>query len=301
MSSSPPEAFAARGATVDDADAVADLIHAVEPVEPISGADVRDWWRGQEIERDARLVHAPDGRLAASGNVSQRSDAASVEGYVHPDFQGRGLGAYLVDWGEDRARELGFARVRNAVLSTDGPARELLTSRGSRTVRHYYVMKTEVGDDVQEPEWPPGLDVRTFADGDERELYEADQEAFAEDWSRPERSFEVWWSKFGEAEKFDPSLTFLAWDGDRLAGYSICGLAFGGGLVNLLGVRPAWRQRGLGLALLRHSFRELRARGVDSVSLGVDASNPTGATRLYERAGMQVLFQSDVYERELTS
>jgi mycothiol synthase len=299
MSSSPPDGFTVRGATLEDADPVAELIHATEPVEPITGAEVRDWWRGQEIERDVRLVHARDGRLVAAGDVSLRADAASVEGYVHPDFKGRGLGADLVGWGEGRAHELGFARVRNAVLSTDGPARELLTSRGYRTVRHYYVMKIEVGDDLPEPGWPPGVDVRTFSPGEERELYEADHEAFAEDWSRPERSFEAWWSHVGEAEKFDPDLTFLAWDADRLAGYSICGLAFGGGLVNLLGVRPAWRRRGLGLALLRHSFRELRARGVDIVSLGVDASNPTGATRLYERAGMSVLFQSDVYEREL--
>jgi mycothiol synthase len=299
MSSSPPDGFTVRGGTLEDADAVAELILAVEPVEPITGAEVRDWWRGQEIERDTRLVHAPDGRLAASGDVSERADAASVENYVHPDFHGRGLGAYLVAWGEERARELGFAKVRNAVLSTDGPAGALLSSRGYRTVRHYYVMKIEVGDDLPEPEWPPGLDLRTFSPGEEHELYEADREAFAEDWGRPDRSFEVWWAKFGEAEKFDPSLTFLAWDRDRLAGYSICTLAFGGGLVNLLGVRPAWRKRGLGLALLRHSFRELRARGVDSVSLGVDASNATGATRLYERAGMRVLFQTDVYEKEL--
>jgi ribosomal protein S18 acetylase RimI-like enzyme len=204
-----------------------------------------------------------------------------------------------VGWGEERTREHGFAKVRNAVLSTDGRAAALLAGRGYRTVRHYYVMKIEVGDALPEPEWPPGVELRTFSPGDARELYGTDREAFAEDWSRPERSFEEWWSHVGEAEKFDPDLTFLAWDGDRLAGYSICGLAFGGGIVNLLGVRREWRRRGLGLALLRHSFRELRARAVDVVSLGVDASNPTGATRLYERAGMSVLFQSDVYEREL--
>ena len=69
--------------------------------------------------------------------------------------------------------------------------------------------------------------------------------------------------------------------------------------MNLLGVRPSSRRRGLGLALLRHSFRELRARGVDTVGLCVDASNPTGATRLYERAGMRVMFQADVYSKEL--
>ena len=94
----------------------------------------------------------PEGQLAAFGDVSQRADAASVDGYVHPDFRGRGLGAHLVAWGEERARELGFAKVRNAVLSTDGPARALLTGRGYRTVRHYCAMKIEVGDDVAEPD-----------------------------------------------------------------------------------------------------------------------------------------------------
>src|SRR4051794_21460302 len=231
MSSSPPDGFTARGAALEDADAVAELIHAAEPVEPVSGAEVRDWWRGQEIERDVRLVHAPDGRLAAAGDVSRRADAASLEGYVHPEFRGRGLGAHLVAWSEDRGRELGFSRVRNAVLSTNGLARTLLTSRGYRTVRHYYVMKIAVDDDLPEPEWPSGIDVRTFTQGDEGELYEADREAFAEDWGRPDRSFEAWWSKFGGSESFDPGLTFLAWDRDRVGGYSICGLAFGGGLV----------------------------------------------------------------------
>jgi hypothetical protein len=34
--------------------------------------------------------------------------------------------------------------------------------------------------------------------------------------------------------------------------------------------------------------------------LGVDAQNPTGATRLYERAGLRVIKEDIVYEKELT-
>jgi ribosomal protein S18 acetylase RimI-like enzyme len=51
-------------------------------------------------------------------------------------------------------------------------------------------------------------------------------------------------------------------------------------------LRP-WRRRGLGLALLRHSFQEFFRRGRRKVGLGVDASSLTGATRLYEKAGMR--------------
>jgi ribosomal protein S18 acetylase RimI-like enzyme len=43
----------------------------------------------------------------------------------------------------------------------------------------------------------------------------------------------------------------------------------------------------------------LHARGLRKVRLGVDAENPTGATRLYERAGMRVLRRSNTWEREL--
>ncbi len=59
------------------------------------------------------------------------------------------------------------------------------------------------------------------------------------------------------------------------------------GWVNLLGVRRPWRRRGVALALLQHSFREFYARDRRKVGLGVDAQSLTGATRLYEKAGMR--------------
>jgi len=55
----------------------------------------------------------------------------------------------------------------------------------------------------------------------------------------------------------------------------------------------------LGLALLHHAFTEFWRRGERAVALGVDAENPTGATRLYERAGMHMLFDAVVYEKQL--
>ena len=55
------------------------------------------------------------------------------------------------------------------------------------------------------------------------------------------------------------------------------------------------------LALLHHSFGELYRRGKRKVGLEVDAQSLTGATRLYEKAGMRVDRQYDVYEKELRS
>jgi GNAT superfamily N-acetyltransferase len=60
-----------------------------------------------------------------------------------------------------------------------------------------------------------------------------------------------------------------------------------------------WRRRGIALALLRTAFAEFHRRGIPRAELGVDAENPTGATRLYERAGMDVAFGWEFWEKEL--
>jgi mycothiol synthase len=69
------------------------------------------------------------------------------------------------------------------------------------------------------------------------------------------------------------------------------------GWVRILGVLPAFRRRGLALALLQHVFRHFADLGMKRVGLGVDAENPTGAVALYERAGMHVVRRNVTYER----
>ena len=49
-----------------------------------------------------------------------------------------------------------------------------------------------------------------------------------------------------------------------------------------------------------HAVGEMHRRGLTTVSLGVDSENPSGATGLYERAGMSVGAEDVVYERTLT-
>jgi ribosomal protein S18 acetylase RimI-like enzyme len=106
-----------------------------------------------------------------------------------------------------------------------------------------------------------------------------------------------------EYEEFDPTLLFLAMDGDEIAGVNICRPhAYNDrevGWVGTLGVRRPWRKQGIGLALLRHSFNEFYRRGYRKVGLGVDAQNLTGALHLYETAGMHVHRAFDQYEKEL--
>jgi ribosomal protein S18 acetylase RimI-like enzyme len=161
-------------------------------------------------------------------------------------------------------------------------------------------MDIDLTDETPEPVWPSGVGVRTLADGEERRMYEAFMEVWQDTSDPPHETFEEWSHWLTRAETFEPSLWFLALAGDELAGFSLCRKDLNdpsAGHVELLGVRRPWRKQGLGHALLLHSFQALRRRGWTRGTLGVDASSLTGATRLYERAGMRVYRDTVFLER----
>jgi ribosomal protein S18 acetylase RimI-like enzyme len=161
-------------------------------------------------------------------------------------------------------------------------------------------MAIEMNEAPPLPQWPEGLLVRTLLPGqDERAVFEAEEEAFKDHWGHIPRKFEEWEHWMVKRENFDAGLWFLAYDGDELAGISLCHNENDAGWVDILAVRRPWRHRGLGMALLLHSFGACYKRGTRTVFLGVDSQNLTGATRLYMRAGMHVVSQYDTYQKEL--
>jgi ribosomal protein S18 acetylase RimI-like enzyme len=124
-------------------------------------------------------------------------------------------------------------------------------------------------------------------------------EAFEDHWGHIPGDFNFWTQRVFGKEDFDPSLCFLVVAGNQIAASALCFFKQEKGWVQTLGVRKPWRRLGLGLALLNHALGEFYRRGKRVVELGVDAQNPTGATRLYQRAGMHVANEYVVYEKEL--
>jgi mycothiol synthase len=207
----------------------------------------------------------------------------------------------LLDWVQDRARERGGKVLRFHAASVDEPMKRLLEERGLRVIRHFYRMRIELDEEPDAPRWPDGVTVRTATSGDATRVYEAHQESFEDHWEYVRLPFEEW-EHWLMREGFDPSLWFLAEDEGEVAGLSLCREQDGEkgvGWVSVLGVRDRWRRKGLGRALLLHSFHEFRRRSFHAAALGVDADSLTGANRLYESAGMRVVRRNDVYEQEL--
>jgi ribosomal protein S18 acetylase RimI-like enzyme len=158
-------------------------------------------------------------------------------------------------------------------------------------------------DSPPAPDWPDGIEVATYTPADEAAVHEAHQESFRDHWEHKDETIEEWRKWLIASPSFDPSLWFVARDGEEVAGISLCSVAPSGdpehGFCRVLAVRRPWRRRGLGFALLRHSFVEMERRGMTKASLGVDAESLTGAVALYERAGMHVERRTDCWQKEL--
>lgn len=238
-----------------------------------------------------------------------------VSGWVHPAFGRRGIGTDLLAWLEERARAIATEHPTDAptFYSTWSPEertakRALLAQAGYTPVRTFYEMLRAPLDDVELSPMPDGLEMRPI--GTDRaslhRLFDADAEAFRDHWGgfvADEAMFEEWLAD----PKFDPSVWVVAWDGDEIAGASVNTISEhenaefhrARGWLDSVFVRRPWRRRGLGQAIVGRALVALRERGMTEAMLGVDADNPSGAVRVYERAGFTVAHRSFAYRRPM--
>lgn len=272
---------------------------------------LRSQWHHPDFhpETDAWIAVAPEERIVAYAALAPYK-YMRVDSYarVHPDYRGQGIGAHLRALIDQRAREfVPLAPPETRVVlhswchSGNFAGKQLLENVDYTCNRHTWGMSIELPSVPPQPEWPAGVTLQPFApERDARAVFEAADESFQDHWGHLPGDFDNWYQRhIANDEQFDPTLWFIAVDGAEVAGVSLCGYYLDDGIVNTLGVRRLWRRKGLGLALLYHAFGEFYRRGTHTVTLGVDAQSLTGATRLYERAGMHVQISYDNYEKEL--
>jgi mycothiol synthase len=296
-----------RPATMDDAQAVTNLVIAFDVDE--YGApdfeldDVLSEWASPALDlaRDTWIVEVADGDLAGYAILRSDNEAAAL---VHPRFRGRGIGSRLLELVETRAPERaedgGSVVVGQVLSSVNTAGRALLEGSGYASVRTYWRMVRDLADPPPEPERPEGVSVSTFdPERDARAVHALIQETFADNERHQEEPFEEWEVRTVRRGAFDPSLWFLAHAGDELVGCIVCPNYEDEGWVRQLGVRRAWRGRGVGKALLLSVFGEFHRRGRPHVGLGVDSWNRTGAKAFYENAGMAVEREYTRFEKEL--
>lgn len=234
-------------------------------------------------------------------------------GQLLPAWRRKGIGRAMLRGNERRLREIAAehpADVERFLQSwadeSERSATALLLSEGYQRIRDAYDMVRPSLDDLPNAPLPAGLEVRPVTAEQYRTIWEADQEAFRDHWgSSPgtEEDYRSWLDQ----PNFDPALWRVAWDGDQVAGQvrSFINHAENAeykrlrGYTEFISVRRPWRKRGLARALIVQSLQALRERGMTHAALGVDAENTSGALRVYESCGFQVVRRNSVYRKPL--
>ncbi|MCJ7549719.1 MAG: GNAT family N-acetyltransferase [Anaerolineae bacterium] len=315
-----PERFTARAATMADVEATTELVNACSMADlgraTVEAAGIRNDWGSPYLNPQTNIHLVFDGdRLVGYAGAWIEPPAVSVyaSGRVHPEAKALGIGTYLGAWLEALVRESALklapehARVvlHQEKLSTDIDSHALLESLGYSPVRHGFRMLIELESEPPKPVFPEGIEMRSFNRPTQlRALVQAEKDIFRDHWGYVELDFEqdlqAWEHWLDNDPHFDPAIWYLALNGEGIAGVCLCNshmpedpeLAY----VGSLGVQRAWRRQGLGLAMLHHAFGVLYRQGKKRVSLDVDAQSLTGASRLYERAGMHIQREGITYE-----
>jgi ribosomal protein S18 acetylase RimI-like enzyme len=162
-------------------------------------------------------------------------------------------------------------------------------------------------ENLPEPRFPSDVEARPYDWGhDNASALEAYNEAFAEDPEYVPVKEEEWLHWLKRLSVRD-GLSYVALDRGTVVGFCISSiseerirlLGRRDGHINILGVRATHRRQGLGSALLLACLRDLKAAGMESVTVETDTDNPTEAMRLYEQVGFQEKWRWVTYAREI--
>jgi mycothiol synthase len=232
--------------------------------------------------------------------------------FLDPAFGGRGIGSALLTWNEERLREIAtghdasdklleaFANDRNT------PATALIRAAGYEPVTYDAEMVRPSVDDLPDHRLPDGVELRPVTEDQLRAIWEADMEAFRDHWGYVEPT-EASYEHFLAFPYHDLSLWKVAWDDEGVAGQvkSFINTAQNAelgrqrGWTEFISTSRRWRRRGVAKALIVESIRELAARGMTEVALGVHTENPNGAYDLYAGLGYEVVATSTTFRKPL--
>lgn len=261
-----------------------------------------------------------DGTLVAYGAVSLAPGDAHtlrvyIEGGVDPAHRRHGVGSAVLDW------QLGRAHQLLAESGRDAPARlvvhveddmpdsvHMLTERGFRPRRFYTELRRPLASPLPDVTLPRPLDLAPWTAELDEQVRLAHNVTFAEHWVSEPQTAESWAQG---RTYFVPEWSFIVLDRttDRaqVVGYLLSSryeqdwpsLGWSEGYIDLLGVRPNWRGRGIATALLTRAMRAYAEAGMEYASLGVDTEAPGAVFGLYSKLEFQPTRGSTMYTIEI--
>ena len=227
--------------------------------------------------------------LIGFGIRALQGDRHAAEFLIAPDHRGQGLGERLLTTILDEEPEAW------CWSHGDHPAaKHLAQKHGLGRDRVLYQMRTDTGlslDALPETQSPEGVEIRSFAPGDEDGWLSVNNSAF--DW-HPEQGGQTRADidAVVTAADFDPNTFVIAARDEEVIGFhqtKITDTDDEGrlGEVYVVGVDPRIHAKGVGKALTIEGMRRMVAAGAETIELYVESDNAP-ALGLYERLGFHV-------------
>ena len=239
---------------------------------------------------------------------------------VHPAARGQGLELFIARRLLDMARRheanpavsrMAASEVNVYLRGGEDAKREVWEQAGLRDDRQFLTMARSLDEPIDEPAPVEGVEVRPYrAPEDNARGRIAFNSSFADHYDFHPDSQEEYDHGINSPSS-RPDLSWLAEvreNPDLIAGFCICRVPADTnrrtgereGWIDVLGTIRQWRGMGLGRALLLHGLHSLRAEGLSTALLHVDADSPTGANKLYESVGFRVRYHDTIMKAPLS-
>ena len=296
--------YSVRPARLSDIEAVHEIIARQNMIDYGNAMrtldDLQKSWQSIDLDKDTCTAFV-DGKLAGYAELLD-NDSPFI--YL-ADRTNVDLGFQLLTILEKMAanRKKDTVNLFTRISEKNNTLLQLFASNGYKSKLSFLIMDRVLQDIPPAAQLPEGIVIRTFIkDQDEQITYQTDEEASQDKGYHDRLSYEDWVKRMSmEKDSFDPSIWFLACAGNGVAGVALNVFRKDSntGWVDHLSVRQAWRRRGIGKALLLHTFREFYLRSIHHIKLSVDSKSLTHAPHLYESVGMQTVQQYHIYRKEI--
>jgi ribosomal protein S18 acetylase RimI-like enzyme len=226
--------------------------------------------------------------------------------FVHPTECSRAMRAEMVGWAAAHA-EAAVDQASGQNLKTMWVAKrdlqfiEILQGLGFERAEGCLFQLARPLGSLPAPEVPTGYEIRLLAgECEAEERARAAHEAFES--SRPFADYLQNYAEFLRSPAYEAALDMVAVSpSGEIASFCISwpDPASRVGLLEPVGTRPVYRRLGLGKATILEALQQLRARGMESAIVGVEAANPA-AQRLYASLEFAPANELRTYARPLT-
>ncbi|MBT2588008.1 GNAT family N-acetyltransferase [Arthrobacter sp. ISL-95] len=262
-----------------------------------------------------------DGVARAYGRIAKNPDGDKATGMacVDPEWQQRGIGSAILVWQEGQVRNR--FHDDEAAGHTTAPPRlriqteeqhehqaTLLMGHGYGAVRWFNEMHRPLSHELPRAPLIAGLELRTLDPSLFEPVRQAHNDAFRDHWGSEPRDEESWRFTIEEpTARHDLSAVVIDSSTGEVAAYQLTSFdpdsaadrGFKEGYTELIGVRRAYRGRGIAQALLADAMQRYASAGMEVASLDVDSANPTGALELYLGMGYTPVNRSMTWEKML--